>query len=131
MINMLFESGLFAEEWRQALVLPTLKKCGLDIAYKNFRPVSNLLYVSKLSERAAAVQLIDHMTINGLHLELQSAYKKHHSSESALLKVKNVILLNVDAQKVTLLVLFRSQRSFRYRTPRHLAGSVEAKTWCD
>ena len=36
MINMSFESGLFAEEWRQALVLPTLKKCGLDIAYKTF-----------------------------------------------------------------------------------------------
>ena len=47
MINESFESGLFAEEWRQALVLPTLKKCGLDIAYKNFRPVSNLPCVSK------------------------------------------------------------------------------------
>ena len=48
MINVSFESGLFAEEWRQALVLPTLKKCGLDIAYKNFRLVSNLPYVSNL-----------------------------------------------------------------------------------
>ena len=38
-------------------------------------------------------------------LELQSAYKKHHSTESALLKGKNDILLNTDAQKVTLLVL--------------------------
>ena len=47
MINVSFESGLFAEEWRQALVLPTLKKCGPDIAYKNFRRVSNLPYVSK------------------------------------------------------------------------------------
>ena len=56
MINMSFESGLFAEEWRQAPVLPTLKKCDLDIAYKTFRPVSNLPYVSKLSERAAADQ---------------------------------------------------------------------------
>ena len=56
MINMSFESGLFAEEWRQAPVLPTLKKCGLHIAYKNFRPVSNLPYVSKLSERAGADQ---------------------------------------------------------------------------
>ena len=62
MINMSYESGLFAEEWRQAPVLPTLKKCDLDIAYKTFRPVSNLPYVSKLSD-----QLIDHMTINGLH----------------------------------------------------------------
>ena len=56
MMNMSFESGLFAEEWRQAPVLPTLKKCDLDIAYKTFRPVSNLPYVSKLSERVAADQ---------------------------------------------------------------------------
>ena len=56
MINMSFESGLFAEEWKQASVLPMLKKCGLEIAYKNFRPVSNLPYISKLSERAAADQ---------------------------------------------------------------------------
>ena len=117
MINTSFESGLVAEEWRKALVLPTLKKCGLDIAYKNFRPVSNLPYVSKLSERAAADQLIDHMTINGLHLELQSAYKKHHSTESALLKVKNDILLNMDAQKVTLVALLDLSAAFD--TVRH------------
>ena len=118
MINMSFESGLFAKEWRQALVLPALKKFGLDIAYKIFRPVSSLSYVSKLSERAAADQLIDHMAINGLHLELQSAYKKHHSlTESALLKVKNDILLNMDAQKVTLLVLLDLSAAFD--TVRH------------
>ena len=42
---------------------------------QNVRLVSNLPCVSKLSERAAADQLIDHMTIciNGMHLELQSA----------------------------------------------------------
>ena len=70
MINMLFESDLFVEEWRQGLALSTLKKCGVDIASKKFRPASNLPSVSKLSERAAADQLIDHMTINGLHLKL-------------------------------------------------------------
>ena len=55
MNNMSFESGLFAEKWRQALVSPTLKKCGIDIAYINFRPLINLSYVSKLSGRAAPV----------------------------------------------------------------------------
>ena len=57
------------------------------------------------------------MTINGLHLELQSAYKKYHSTESALLKVKNDILLNMDAQKVTLLVLLDLSAAFD--TVRH------------
>ena len=57
------------------------------------------------------------MSINDLHLELQLAYKKHHSTESALLKVKNDILLNMDAQKVTSLVL--SDLSAAFDTVRH------------
>ena len=55
--------------------------------------------------------------INGLHLELQAAYKKHNSTESALLKVKNDILLIIDAQKVTLLVLLDLSAAFD--TVRH------------
>ena len=34
-----------------------------------------------------------------VHFVLQSAYKKHHSTESALLKVKNDILMNMDGEK--------------------------------
>ena len=45
------------------------------------------------------------MTANDLHMPLQSAEKQNHSTESALLKVKNDILLNMEAQKVTLLVI--------------------------
>ena len=110
MTNMSFESGLFVEEWRQALVLPTLKKCGLDIAYKTFRPVSNLPYDSKLSERAAADQLIDHMTINGLYLELQSAYMKHQSTES--FKSEERYPFEYGCAEGDLAGSFRSQRSF-------------------
>ena len=104
MINLSLESGVFVSDWKEALLKPLLKKCGLDIAFNNFRLVSNLPYVSKLSEKAAANQLIDHMTTNYLHMPLQSAYKQNHSTESALLKVKNDILLNMEAQKITLLV---------------------------
>ena len=82
-----------------------MKKSGLEMAFKNFCPVSNLPYVSKLSEKAAAIQLTDHMTANGLHMQFQSAYKQYHSTESALLKVKNYILLNMQAQKVILVLL--------------------------
>ena len=111
MINMSYESGLFAEEWRQALVLPTLKRCGFDIGYKNFRPVSNLPYVFKLSERAAADQLLDHVTINGLHPELQSS----HSRLTYNLRSSGGILLasSTFITKVTL-----GDRSFQVAAPK-------------
>ena len=48
LINLSFDTGRFAEAWKEALVLPSLKKPGLDFAFKNFRPVSNLSYISKL-----------------------------------------------------------------------------------
>lgn len=131
MINLSFESSEFASDWKEALLKPLLKRCGLDIAFSNFRPVSNLPYVSKLSEKAAANQLIDHMTANDLHMPLQSASKQNRSTELALLKVKNDILLNMEAQKVTLLVLLDLSAAFDIvRHDRHSSKSLKVEIWC-
>ena len=83
--NLSFETVPFAGTWKEALVLPSLKKHNLDIAYKNFRPVSNLAYI-KLSERASVHQFTEHLTVTERHSLLQSAYKSVHSTETALLK---------------------------------------------
>ena len=86
-------------------MLPSLKKPGLDFAFKDFRPVGNLSYIFKLPERAGAEQLMEHLTANNLHYLLQSAYKQHHSTQTALLIVKNDILTSMNEQHVTLLIL--------------------------
>ena len=112
LVNLSFETGQFAETWKEALVLPTLKKHNLDIAYKNFRPVSNLAYISKLSERASVDQFAEHLTVTERHSLLQSAYKPLHSTETALLKVKNDILMSMNQQHVTLLVLLDLSAAF-------------------
>ena len=61
MINLSLQSGRFAKDWKVALVTPLLKKPGLEQMKKNLHPVSNLAYVSKLTESAVALQLQDHM----------------------------------------------------------------------
>ena len=52
------------------------------------------------------------MLVNGLFPELQSAYCHHHSTETALLKVKNDLLMAMDKDQVTLLVLLDLSSAF-------------------
>ena len=54
MVNVSLENGYFADDWKRAVVHPLLKKSGLQLINKNFRPVTNLPFTSKLTEKARA-----------------------------------------------------------------------------
>ena len=64
MVNVSLLSGRIPENWKTAVVIPLLKKPGLDLVYKNFRPVSNLSFISKVVEKAALQQLLANCEIN-------------------------------------------------------------------
>ena len=60
MVNLSLLRGHVPENWRTAVVFPLLKKPGLDLVYKNFRPVSNLPFITKVVGKAALQQLLVH-----------------------------------------------------------------------
>ena len=97
-VNMSLSTGIFTEPLKTAIVKPLLKKPTLDCtSFKNFRPVSNIAFMSKGIEKVIAFQVHSHMTRHDMFEELQSAYKTHHSTEATLVKVFNDIMLNVDS----------------------------------
>ncbi len=51
------------------------------------------------------MQILDHLTESELMDTFQSAYRKYHSTETALLKVQNDIVMEVDKEKLVILVL--------------------------
>ena len=59
-----------------------------------------------------AKQLQHYLFSNDLFPILQSAYRPNHSTETALLKVTNDILLNMNDQRVTLLLLLDLSAAF-------------------
>ena len=71
--------------FKSAMLIPLLKKPGLELVKSNFRPVSNLAYASKLIESAVVSPLGEHLTSNRLFDPLHSAYRQRHSIETALL----------------------------------------------
>ena len=60
----------------------------------NYRPISNLGFVSKLLERAVHAQLLIYLNENELLPSVQSAYRQFFSTETAVLKVVSDILLD-------------------------------------
>ena len=91
---------------KTALIVALLKKSNLNSDdFKNFCPVPNLPFNSKVIEKLVAVQLVNCINDNNLGESLQSAYKRHHSVESALLKVDNDILKAIDNQQTIVLLL--------------------------
>ena len=98
--------------WKRAIIRPKRKKLYLDPILSNYRLVSNLSFLSKLTEKAVFTQIVDYLTAHDLFPGTQSAYRRHHSTETALLKVKNDILQNMNRQHVTLLVLLDLSSAF-------------------
>jgi hypothetical protein len=67
-VNMSLSSGTFPTDLKRALVKPLLKKPSLDPnVLKNYRPISNLPFLSKVIEKVVAQRLFAHMTENNLH----------------------------------------------------------------
>ena len=79
---------------------------------KNYRPASGLSFISKLVERVVAKQLVDHIHRHGLDNSYQSAYKSGHSTETALLSIKNDIHLSLSRGEATALVLLDLSATF-------------------
>ena len=98
---------------KESTIIPLLKKAGLDSeSLKNYRPVSDLVFLSKLTERVAESQLYKHMTANDLHCPHEHGYKKFHSTETMLLCIVNDILIAFDSRTGVILLLIDLSAAF-------------------
>ena len=80
--------------------------------YKNYRPVSNLSFLSKSLERVVQRRLQEFLDSNNLMPETQSAYRQYRSTETAVAKVYNDLLLAADQGDVSALCLLDLTAAF-------------------
>ena len=112
-INQSMEDGCVPGVLKKAHIRPLLKKAGLEEdILKNYRPVSNLSFVSKIIEKIVARRLDSHLKTNKLTKQYQSAYTRFHSTETALLRVQSDILGALDQGKMAVLVMLDLSAAF-------------------
>ena len=112
-VNLSFTDGVIPMNLKRALVTPLIKKANADPdIFKNYRPISNLPFLFKTIERAASKQIQNYVDTNNLNAYHQSAYRKYHSTETALVRVTNDILRAVDNHHHVILVLLDLSAAF-------------------
>jgi len=79
---------------------------------QSFRPISNLSVLSKLLERLVSKQLVEYLTGNCLLPDRQSAYRRFHSTETAVLRVLSDILLALRSGDLAMLTLLDLSAAF-------------------
>ena len=134
LFNKSISTGHFPESFKVAEITPILKKSSLDASIvSNYRPISNLPFLSKLLERAVNDQLQTHLEAANLLPECQSAYRRSHSTETALLSVTSDALMAADRGMMTILGFLDLSGGVRLCRPYDPSSTASAlvRHWFD
>ena len=125
LINSSFSSGIFPSDFKHATVRPLLKKPNADPnSPSNYRPISLLPFLSKVTERIAANRLLEHMNTINLNDTYQSGYKKYHSTETSLLYLTDQLRRSADSGNVSILINLDLSSAFDTVDPNILLDNL-------
>ena len=112
-INSSLACGVFPDYLKLGHIIPIIKDLKGDInALKNYRPISNLSFLSKLLEKCALLQLLFYLNQNNLLYKHQSAYRINHSCETALIKIYDDVLSMLEPSTCIVMVFLDFSAAF-------------------
>ena len=112
-VNLSFNEAEIPCKFKEAVLKPKIKKTSLDNEQlPSFRPISNIRFIAKATEKVVSSRLNCHLNDSGLHELFQSAYKQGHSTETAMVRVYNDILYGIDNGGNVILLLLDLSAAF-------------------
>ena len=111
--NKSLSTGIFPSKLKQSVIKPIIKNFHSDPnELLNYRPISNISFLSKLLEKAVLVQLNNFLVDNKLYCNSQSGYRQFHSCETLNICMFNNIFKEIDNGKIVLVLLLDMSAAF-------------------
>ena len=103
-INECIRLSVFPVEWKCARI-SVIPKIGNPTTGNDYRPISILPVLSKVFERLIMKQLCNFIETNNIYSSTQAGYRRNHSTNTILIKMRDDILNAMNKGKVTLSIL--------------------------
>ena len=110
-VNSSISTRTFPSAWKIARVVP-IHKSGSQTDVNNFRPISILSVLSKVTEKVICTQLMSYLLDNALLSPCQYAYRPRHSTEDALIDAVEWISKVIDNGEVASMTTIDLSKAF-------------------
>ena len=116
--------GIFPVEWIKSRIL-ALKKVSIPSSPSDFRPIALLCFLSKVLEKLAHDQVVSFLEKTKFLDKFQTGFRRHHSTQSALLKLTDDIRMGKENKLATLLLQFDFSKAFDNVSPSKLLRKLQ------
>ena len=100
-VNLAFKTGEYPQQLKLAKVIPIYKKSD-PTNPNNYRPISLLSSINKITEKIIYSRLIDYLNRQNFFYSYQFGFRKNHSTEMALIEIIDNIRQSIDDNNFTL-----------------------------
>ena len=110
-INNSIEQSIFPSQWKIAKICP-IPKTDIPLTSKNFRQISLLPVLSKFFECTIIKQLCSFIEDRVIYSKTQLEFRKHHSINTLLIKIRGDISNVLDWGEVRIAVMTDFSKAF-------------------
>ena len=114
LVNLSLTKSQYPQYWKVSKIVPLHKKLDKTNG-ENYRPVSNIIFVSQICEKAVYEQLSDHFITNNLFHPNNHGFRPCHNTLTVLLQLQDLWLRAADKGEISAALLLDLSAAFKWK----------------
>lgn len=123
LFNRIVSTGCFPYIWKKSIIRPIPKKANPSTV-ADFRPIALQPIIAKLFEGIAFHQLSRFLESSGIFSEFQFGFRRHYSTEMAVVDLLELIRQSMDRNNLTVVVFIDFTVAFNSLFPSHILSTL-------